>query len=246
MNNNLNDRCCSANAKTNMTLNNNETTNHKIVSREKWIETHQAFLEEEKAFTRLRDKLNAKRRRLPMVEITKHYIFQGKGVETSLYDLFAGYKQLIVYHFMFDPSWEEGCDGCSMMVDNMGHPSHLEARNTRLVLISRAPMEKIAPFQQRMGWEIPWYSSHSTDFNQDFGATTEAGETHGYSVFLLDGNRIYHTYSTGARGVEYLGSNWSYLDITPFGRQELWEDSPPGIDQTQTYEWWRHHDRYKV
>ena len=143
---------------------------------------------------------------------------------------------------MFDPSWEEGCDGCSMMVDNMGHPSHLEARNTRLVLISKAPMEKLNPFQARMGWETPWYSSYFTDFNRDFGATTEAGETHGYSVFLMENNRIFHTYSTWARGVEYLGSNWSYLDITPLGRQELWEDSPPGIAQTTTYEWWRHHD----
>jgi predicted dithiol-disulfide oxidoreductase (DUF899 family) len=244
MNNNLNESCCSTSAQNNITVSNNETTSRKSVSREEWNESHQAFLEEEKAFTRLRDKLNAKRRRLPMVEVTKNYIFQGKNRELSLHDLFAGYKQLIVYHFMFDPDWDEGCDGCSMMVDNMGHPSHLKARNTKLVLISRAPIEKIDPFKKRMSWGIPWYSSYSTDFNQDFGATTEAGETHGYSVFLLENNRIFHTYSTWARGVEYLGSNWSYLDLTPYGRQELWEDSPPGTDQTKTYKWWRHHDRY--
>ncbi|GAB3799220.1 DUF899 domain-containing protein [Virgibacillus kimchii] len=242
---NLNESCCSSNTKPNITVNTEETASRKIVSREEWNESHQAFLKEEKAFTRLRDKLNAKRRRLPMVEVTKNYIFQGINGEISLHDLFAGYKQLIVYHFMFDPEWEEGCDGCSMVVDNMGHPSHLEARNTKLILISRAPMEKIEPFKARMGWEVPWYSSYSTDFNQDFGATTEAGEIHGYSVFLLENNRIYHTYSTWARGVEYLGSNWSYLDITPYGRQEMWEDSPQGTVQTKTYEWWRHHDRYE-
>ncbi|WP_078060119.1 MULTISPECIES: DUF899 domain-containing protein [Gracilibacillus] len=245
MNNKSNESCCSINTKTNGIVNTKETSSRKIVSKDEWHASHQAFLEEEKAFTRIRDKLNAKRRRLPMVEVTKNYIFQGNNKEIRLYDLFAGHKQLIVYHFMFDPNWEEGCDGCSMMVDNMGHPAHLEARNTKLVLISRAPMEKIIPFKERMGWKIPWYSSYATDFNQDFGATTETGETHGYSVFLLENNQIYHTYSTWARGVEYLGSNWSYLDITPFGRQELWEDSPPGVVQSQTYEWWNYHDRYE-
>lgn len=219
--------------------------NLRIVSREEWNKAQQEFLVEEKALTRARDELNAKRRQLPVVEITKQYLFEGDNGMESLYDLFAGRRQLIIYHFMFDPDWEEGCDGCSMMVDNMGHPAHLNARNTSLVLISRAPFEKINPFKKRMGWAIPWYSSFSNDFNFDFGATTKDGETHGYSVFLLEGNQIYHSYSTWNRGVEYLGSNWSYLDITPFGRQELWEESPSWVNQTAPYEWWRHHDRYE-
>ncbi|MBW8350710.1 DUF899 domain-containing protein [Bacillus sp. IITD106] len=218
--------------------------NPRIVSRKEWQEAQQAFLEKEKELTRARDELNAKRRQLPMVEVSKNYIFNGTNGTLGLHDLFDGRRQLIVYHFMFDPSWEEGCDGCSMMVDNMGHPSHLNARDTTLVLISRAPLDKIEPFRARMGWTLPWYSSFSSDFNYDFGATTKAGETHGYSVFLLKDNKIYHTYSTWRRGVESLGTNWSYLDITPLGRQELWEDSPPWVAQSSPYKWWRHHDRY--
>ncbi|WP_096438773.1 DUF899 domain-containing protein [Alteribacter populi] len=237
--------CCNANESGRSSSKNSEISRSRIVSREEWQEAHQAFLEEEKAFTRARDELNAKRRQLPMMEVTKRYVFNGTNGTSSLHDLFAGRRQLIVYHFMFDPGWKEGCDGCSMMVDNMGHPSHLNARDTTLVLISRAPLDKVEPFKARMGWTIPWYSSFSSEFNRDFGATTENGETHGYSVFLLDDNRIYHTYSSWRRGVEYLGSNWSYLDMTPLGRQELWEESPSWVNQTATYEWWRHHDRYE-
>ncbi|ASN06169.1 DUF899 domain-containing protein [Virgibacillus necropolis] len=238
--------CCNpVNEGASISSRNDKINNPRIVSREEWHKVHQAFLEKEKAFTRARDELNEKRRQLPMMEVTKSYVFNGTDGTSSLLELFAGRSQLIVYHFMFDPSWEEGCDGCSMMVDNMGHPVHLNTRDTTLVLVSRAPLEKIEPFKARMGWSIPWYSSFLSEFNYDFGATTKEGETHGYSVFLLEDNRIYHTYSTWARGVEYLGSNWSYLDISPRGRQELWENSPPKIDQTATYEWWRHHDRYE-
>ncbi|WP_257350697.1 DUF899 domain-containing protein [Pseudalkalibacillus decolorationis] len=238
--------CCHSVEKgTSISSENGEINNPRIVSRHEWQEAQQDFLEKEKEVTRALDALAAERRRLPMVQIDKDYVFEGPDSTASLLDLFDGRRQLIVYHFMFDPNWEEGCTGCSMMVDNIGHPSHLNARDTTLVLISRAPFEKIEPFKARMGWTIPWYSSFSSEFNYDFGATTEKGETHGYSVFLLKDKRIYHTYSTWRRGVESLGSNWSYLDITPLGRQELWEDSPPWVVQkTSPHEWWRHHDRY--
>lgn len=216
----------------------------RIVSREEWLASHKNFLAKEKEFTRMHDALNAERRRLPMVKIEKEYSFEGPNGKASLLDLFEGRHQLIIYHFMFGPAWEEGCDGCSMMVDNMGHPAHLNARDTSRVLVSRAPLEKLERFKRRMGWTIPWYSSFGSDFNYDFGVTTDEGETSGLSVFLRDGADIFQTYFTTGRGVEYLGSNWSYLDLTPFGRQETWEDSPEGRPQTPPYEWWRHHDKY--
>jgi predicted dithiol-disulfide oxidoreductase (DUF899 family) len=216
----------------------------RIVSRDEWLAARQAFLAKAKKFTRQHDALNAERRRLPMVKIEKAYIFDGPNGKVSLLDLFEGRPQLIVYHFMFDPDWDEGCEGCSMVVDNMGHPAHLHARDTSRVLVSRAPLAKIEPFKARMGWAVPWYSSFGSDFNYDFGVTTDVGETFGLSVFLRDGDNIFQTYFTDRRGVEYLGSNWSYLDLTPFGRQEEWEDSPAGWPQTPPYEWWRYHDGY--
>ena len=215
-----------------------------VVTRAEWLVARQELLAKEKELTRRRDALNAERRRLPMVGIEKDYVFEGSNGKASLLDLFEGRRQLIIYHFMFDPDWDEGCDGCSMMVDNMGHPAHLHARETSRVLVSRAPLAKIEPFKKRMGWTVPWFSSFDSDFNQDFGVTTDEGETFGLSVFLRDRDNVYHTYFTSGRGPEYLGSNFSYLDLTPFGRQEVWEDSPEGWPQTPLYEWWRHHDRY--
>jgi predicted dithiol-disulfide oxidoreductase (DUF899 family) len=217
----------------------------RIVSRDEWRMAHQEMLTQEKEATRQQDRLNAERRRLPMVKIEKEYVFEGPGGKASLLDLFEGRRQLIIYHFMFDPEWDEGCEGCSMVTDNMGHPAHLHARDTSRVLVSRAPLAKIEPFKRRMGWTIPWYSSFGSDFNYDFGVTTDEGETFGLSVFLHDGDNIFQTYFTNGRGVEHLGSNWSYLDLTPFGRQEDWEDSPDGWPKTPPYEWWRHHDRYE-
>lgn len=224
-----------------------QTTNialPKVVTRAEWLVARQELLAKEKELTRRRDALNAERRRLPMVGIEKDYVFEGSNGKASLLDLFEGRRQLIIYHFMFDPDWDEGCDGCSMMVDNMGHPAHLHARETSRVLVSRAPLAKIEPFKKRMGWTVPWFSSFGSDFNQNFGVTTDEGETFGLSVFLRDRDNVYHAYFTSGRGAEYLGSNFSYLDLTPFGRQEVWEDSPEGWPQTPLYEWWRHHDRY--
>ncbi len=222
----------------------------KIVSRDEWLAAHETLLAKEKASTRARDALAAERRRQPMVKIKKNYVFEGPDGKASLPDLFAGRRQLILYHFMFAPGvhgWPEaGCPGCSMFVDNLGHPAHLNARDTLLVLVSRAPLAQIETCKKRMGWSLPWYSSSGSDFNADFGVTTDRGETFGLSVFFRDGDDVFHTYFTAGRGVEALGSNWTLLDLTPLGRQENWEDSPPGWPQTEPYTWWRRHDEYKA
>ena len=216
----------------------------KVVTRDKWLASHRKLLAKEKTATRARDALNAERRRQPMFRIEKDYVFEGSKGKATLLDLFDGRRQLIVYHFMFEPDADEGCSGCSMVVDNMGHPAHLNARDITRVLISRAPLSRIEPFKKRMGWREPWFSSFGSDFNYDFGVTTDEGETFGLSVFLRDDDKVYKTYFTNRRGVEYLGSSFSYFDLTPYGRQEDWEDSPPGRPQTPPYEWWRRHDEY--
>jgi predicted dithiol-disulfide oxidoreductase (DUF899 family) len=219
-----------------------------VVSPAEWEAAHEALLAKEKEATRARDALAAERRRQPMVRIDKDYVFEGPEGKASLLDMFEGRRQLILYHFMFAPDvhgWPEaGCDGCSMFVDQVGHPAHFHARDTSFALVSRAPLQNIEPFKERMGWTIPWYSSDGSDFNTDFGVTTDRGETFGLSVFLRDGDAVYRTYFTNRRGVEALGSVWSFLDLTPLGRQETWEDSPEGYPQTPPFEWWRYHDEY--
>jgi predicted dithiol-disulfide oxidoreductase (DUF899 family) len=196
----------------------------------------------EKELTRAHDTVNALRRRLPMVKIDKYYEFDGVEGNVSLLDLFIGRRQLIVYHFMFDPDWKAGCPGCSWVTDAMSHPAHLHARDTSLVLISRAPLQKLLAFREQMGWDLPWYSSFRSDFNFDFDATNDEGENHVTSVFLRDGDDIYRTYFTDQRGVEYLGSHWTYLDLTPFGRQESWEDSPEGWPKRDSFPTRRHNE----
>jgi predicted dithiol-disulfide oxidoreductase (DUF899 family) len=219
-----------------------------VVSPEEWQAAHEKLLATEKEATRARDALAAERRRQPMVEIDKPYVFEGPEGEASLLDLFEGRRQLILYHFMFAPGvdgWPSaGCDGCSMVVDNVGHLAHLHARDTSLVLVSRAPLASIESYKERMGWTIPWFSSAGSDFNVDFGVTTDQGEDFGLSVFLRDGEKVYRTYFTSRRGVEALGSVWTFLDLTPLGRQEEWEDSPEGRPQSPPYQWWRRHDEY--
>ena len=220
-----------------------------IVSTAEWQEARERLLVKEKEATRARDALAAERRRLPMVRIDKDYVFEGPSGEARLGDLFDGRRQLILYHFMFAPSaegWPEaGCPGCSMFVDQVGHLAHMHARNTSFVLVSLAPLASIEAYRERMGWTIPWFSSSGSDFNVDFGLSREDGETFGLSVFLLDGDDVYRTYFTAGRGVEALGSVWTFLDLTPLGRQEEWEDSPAGYPQTKPYEWWRRHDEYE-
>jgi predicted dithiol-disulfide oxidoreductase (DUF899 family) len=224
-----------------------------VVSSKEWQAARDALLAKEKEATRARDALAAERRRLPIVRIEKDYAFDGPDGKTRLLDLFEGRRQLLLYHFMFGPNQNEGCDGCSMFVDQVGHLAHLHARDTSFALVSRAPLEKIAAYKKRMGWKIPWFSSLESDFNVDFGVSPETpqpdvyqdGETFGLSVFLRDGDNVFRTYFTTHRGVETLGSVWTFLDLTPLGRQEEWEDSPAGYPKTKPYEWWRRHDEYE-
>jgi predicted dithiol-disulfide oxidoreductase (DUF899 family) len=219
-----------------------------VVSQEEWWAAHEKLLVKEKKLTREHDRLAAERRRMPMAKVDKPYTFEGPGGKTRLLDLFEGRRQLILYHFMFGPGasgWPTaGCDGCSMVVDQLGHLAHLHARDTSFALVSVAPLASIEAYRKRMGWEVPWYSSAGSDFNTDFGATTPKGEIFGLSIFLRDGDEVYRTYFTNGRGVEALGSVWSYLDLTPYGRQEEWEDSPEGWPQSPPYQWWRRHDEY--
>lgn len=211
----------------------------KIVSKAEWEAAREALLAKEKAATRARDALAAERRRLPMVPVEKRYAFESPRGPRQLPDLFEGRRQLIVYHHMLKPADQHPCSGCSMFVDNIGHLAHLQARDTSLALVSQAPIGEIEAFRKRMGWELPWYTT-SDDFNADFGV--DGG--FGLNVFLCDGGRVYRTYFTNGRGVEALGSTWTFLDLTPLGRQEIWEDSPAGWPQGQPYQWWRLHDEY--
>jgi predicted dithiol-disulfide oxidoreductase (DUF899 family) len=216
-----------------------------VISPAEWQAAREKLLAKEKEATRARDALAAERRRLPMVEFEKDYVFEGPRGAASLLDLFEGRTQLIVYHFMFEPGapgWPSaGCDGCSMFVDQVGHPAHLHARDVTFALVSRAPLSKIESYRQRMGWTLPWYSLAGNDFNDDCGV----GSGFGLSVFLRDGERVFRTYFTTGRGVEALGSVWTFLDLTPLGRQEEWEDTPEGRPQTPPYQWWRRHDEYE-
>ncbi|HEU0163559.1 MAG TPA: DUF899 domain-containing protein [Thermomicrobiales bacterium] len=217
-----------------------------IVSREEWKEARVSLIEKETELGKLMAEVAAIRRRQPMVEITKTYTFDGPEGPVSLLDLFEGRRQLIVYHFMFHPDWDEGCVGCSMMLDHFGHPSHLHARDTSRVVVSRAPLAKLLAHKQRMGWTEPWYSSFGTDFNADFDVTIDGDEEiPATSVFLRDGDRIFQTYRDSDATGDAVMNTFTFLDLTPFGRQEIGEDSPAGWPQTSgPWEWWRHHDRY--
>ncbi|HEY4087038.1 MAG TPA: DUF899 domain-containing protein [Bryobacteraceae bacterium] len=214
-----------------------------IVSRQEWEAAQQQLLVKEKALTRSRDALAAERRRMPWMSVEKKYEFDGPGGKVSLLDLFEGRKQLILYRAFFEPGvigWpDHACRGCSLGADQVGHLSHLNARDTTLVYASRAPQADIARLKQRMGWKMPWYTI-TGDFDKDFGVD----QWHGHNVFLRDGEKVFRTYLINNRGDEAMGSVWSYLDITPLGRQETWEDSPEGYPQTKPYEWWRWHDQY--
>ena len=218
-----------------------------IVGQAEWQKARDALLVKEKMATRARDALAAERRRLPMVRTDKKYVFAGPKGKMSLLDLFEGRRQLILYHFMFAPpvpGWPDaGCVGCSMVTDQFGHLAHFHARDTSFCRVSLAPLEKIEKLKKRMGWTYPWYSSEGTDFNRDFGLTTDNGENYGLSVFIHDGKDVYRTYFTDGRGVEGLNI-WTFLDLTPLGRQEEWQDSPAGGPRSKPFVWWRRHDEY--
>ena len=223
-----------------------------VVSQEEWQAALDVIRAKEKEHTRARDALAAERRRLPRVRIDKPYVLEGPAGEARLIDLFEGRSQLLLYHFMFGPNQDVGCDGCSMFTDQVGHLAHLHARETSFALASRAPIDKIEAYRKRMGWTIPWYSWFGGDFGVDFGTSPETprvgeyqdGESFGLSVFIREGDEVFRTYFTTSRGAEALGSVWTFLDLTPLGRQEEWEDSPDGYPQTKPYQWWRRHDEY--
>jgi predicted dithiol-disulfide oxidoreductase (DUF899 family) len=223
-----------------------------VVSQKEWENALEKLREKEKAATRARDALAAERRRLPRVRIEKSYTFEAPDGPVSLLDLFEGRRQLVLYHFMFGPNRDAGCPGCSMVLDQICPLPHLHARNTSFAAVSRAPIAKIEAYRKRMGWQVPWVSSFANDFNFDFGrgpkvpdpSQDQDGEMFGLSVFVRDGSEVHRTYFTTHRGVEALGPVWTLLDLTPFGRQESWEDSPEGYPQTPPYTWWRRHDEY--
>ena len=231
-----------------------------IVTRQQWLEQRKQLLEQEKELTHHKDRVNAERRRLPMVKLDKQYVFEGANGKVSLLDLFQDRRQLVVYHFMFDPKWEKGCPGCTGYIDALGDLSMLSARDTTFAVISRAPFAKLAAYKKLKGWHIDWFSSFGNDFNYDFHVTLDEsvvpieynyrnlaelearrgpngmkGEEHGLSVFFRIDNDVFHTYSTYARGTESLTDAYALLDRTPYGRQEDFEVSPAGWPQKPTY-----------
>ncbi len=209
-----------------------------IVSPEEWQAARDALLAKEKAHMRAADHLAAERRRLPMVPFTEPYEFASADGPKSLLDLFDGRRQLIVYHFMLHPGDRAGCPGCSLLVDNMPHLAHLHARDVTLTVVAPATLPEIERYRTRMGWDMPWVSAHGSSFTEDCGV----GTGFGVSVFLRDGDDVYRTYFTSGRGGEMFMASHRYLDITPLGRQEAWEEESRGDDGPSA--WWRRHDEY--
>jgi predicted dithiol-disulfide oxidoreductase (DUF899 family) len=214
-----------------------------IVPPEEWEAARRKLLVKEKELTRAGDALAAERRRMPWMRVEKNYAFDSAKGRVGLLDLFEGRHQLVIYRAFFEPGvygWpEHACRGCSMMADQVAHLAHLNARDTTFANVSRAPQPDIERLKARMGWTMPWYTI-TDGFDADFGVD----EWHGTNVFFRDGDTVYRTYFLNNRGDEALGSTWRYLDITPLGRQETWEDSPEGYPQTEAYKWWNWHDSY--
>ncbi len=234
------------------------TGDHRVVTHAEWLAARRALLAAEKDFTRQRDALSRKRRELPWERVQKEYVFTGPAGKETLTDLFQGRHQLVVYHFMFSPEWEEGCPSCSFWADNFNDIIvHLNHRDVSFVAISRAPLTRIEPFKQRMGWSFKWVSSGGNDFNYDLmvsftpeqikGGTAvynyqpvdfNMSDREGVSVFYRDGQgAVFHTYSAYARGIDSLNTAYNYLDLVPKGRDE------DALDFTQA--WVRYHDRYE-
>lgn len=231
---------------------------NRVVSESEWLAAREQHLQNEKEFTQLRDKLSRERRELPWVRVGQSYVFDSPNGKETLADLFEGHSQLIVYHFMLGPGWEEGCPSCSFLADHFDGPlAHLNAHDVTLLAISRAPLSRIEAFKKRMGWNFKWVSSNANTFNYDYhvSATEEdiardkiyynygthnvgVEELPGFSVFYKDGaGVIFHTYSCYARGGDMLIGAYNFLDLTPKGRNE--------DDLTFSMAWVRHHDRYK-
>ena len=242
-----------------MTKNSNSGIhNHPVVSREQWLAARTAFLAEEKKFSRVRDDLNRKRRELPWERVEEEYVFDGPNGRETLADLFGKKSQLIIYHFMFAPEWDEGCPHCSFWADHFDSAGiHLPQRDSAFAAISRAPAAKIEAFKKRMGWRFKWVSSGQNDFNYDYHVSftpeqirsgsavynysklnDEDEDREGLSVFYKDESGVlFHTYSSYARGIDLINSTYNFLDMTPKGRDE---DGPDGVQA-----WVRHHDRYE-
>jgi len=231
--------------------------NRKVVSQKEWLAARKKLLKEEKTFTKLRDKLNLQRRKLPWVKIEKEYVFDAPTGRVRLGDLFCGKSQLVIYHFMFGPGWKEGCEHCSFWADHFDSVNiHIGQRDTAFAVVSRAPLAEIEPLKQRMGWKFNWVSSFNTDFNFDFHVSftpeqVESGvlpynygrylakldEKEGVSAFYCDKNGdLYHTYSSYERGIDLMNTTYNFLDLTAKGRDE-------NPDATQ--DWVRYHDQYK-
>ncbi len=233
------------------------SSKHEVVSHDQWLEARKAHLAKEKELTKLRDEVSRQRRELPWDKVDKNYVFDAPGGgKVTLDELFDGRSQLIVYHFMFDPAWSQGCKSCSFVADHY-NPAviHLEHRDVTMVTISKAPIEKLEAFRKRMGWGFRWVSSFGNDFNRDFGVSFTEQELQsdgtvynynrkpypikelpGLSVFVKDENgNVYHTYSTYARGLDIFLTAYNLLDCVPKGRDE---ENLPGMA------WLRHHDRY--
>jgi len=230
-----------------------------ITTRDEWLAARKRLLTREKELTAARDALNADRRRLPMVRVDEAYTFEGPDGTVGLADLFDGRPQLVMHHFMYAPEWEDACPSCSSAADGIAGLSQLYARNTTLVAVSRAPYPKLAAYRERMGWTFPWYSSYGSDFNYDFHVTLDEsvtpveynfrtpaeyaaagkepplpGEYPGTSFFLRQDDRVFHTYSSFARGAEMTGGSYYFLDLTALGRQEDWEEPKGRSDSVRT------------
>lgn len=239
-----------------MTSTQTETEHPPVVSQAEWLAARKELLAKEKQFTRDRDALSAERRKLPWVRVEKDYVFDGPEGRVTLAGLFGEHSQLMVYHFMLGPGWEEGCKGCSYMADHFEGPRmHLPHRDVTLLAVSRAPLAQIEAFRKRMGWRFPWVSSYENEFNHDYHVSFSkdelAGEVDynytqipagseelpGLSVFYKDQTgAIFHTYSTYARGLDILVGTYNFLDMAPKGRDE------DGLKHNM--EWLRHHDKY--
>ena len=235
----------------------------RVTNREEWMKSRVDLLRKEKQLTDERDRLNTERRNLPMVEVVEDYRFDGPDGEVSLRDIFEGRRQLIIYHFMFAPEWDEGCPSCTAGSNEIsdGLLDHLHTRDTTYAMVSRAPLEKLEAWKAKHGWHMPWYSSFGSDFNYDFGVTIDEShgsssynyrtkeefeamgdsffdspqpfEMPGRSCFLRDGDTVFHTYSQYARGLEGTGGSYYFLDLTALGRQEEWEQPKGRSDQAR-------------
>lgn len=216
-----------------------------VVSQDEWNAAREALLAEEKALMKAKDRLAAKRRLLPATEVDRHYRFGSANGDRDLLGLFEGRRQLVVYRFFYAPdveNWPDGsCSGCALFADTVVHPAHLAARDTTLAFVTAAPVDRIESLRERMGWShIPFYALPDDRFSRDFGVE----DLFGINVFIRRGDRVFRTYFLNGRGIEDIGPVWSFLDMTPLGRQETWQAVPPGRPQGDPYTWWRLHDNY--